>query len=139
MLYQLIYTSYATDALTRPVLNEIAEFSRQRNEASGITGVMLFHDGSILQVLEGEKDVVEALYAKIEKDSRHIQTMVLLRRETEIREFQGWRIGFKHIDDDSEDSPLFKLTHNTLKRVIPANSSVELQTISRTYARVNGL
>jgi len=137
--YQLIYTSYATNALTPSVLNEIADHSRQYNNAADITGVMLYHDGSILQVLEGEKDVVEALYAKIEKDPRHIQTMVLMRRVAENREFKGWRMGFKHVEADGEDSPLFKLTHNTLKRVIPANSSTELQTISRTYARVNGL
>ncbi|WP_416878720.1 BLUF domain-containing protein [Litorimonas sp.] len=139
MLYQLIFTSYATEALTPSVLNEIADLSRQNNLASGITGVMLYHDGSILQVLEGEKNVVEALFAKIEKDPRHIQIMVLLRREAEIREFEGWKMGFKHIDANGEETPLFKLTHNTLKRVIPANCSAELQTISRTYARVNGL
>ncbi len=139
MLYQLIFTSYATEALTPSVLNEIANLSRQNNMAAGISGVMLYHDGSILQVLEGEQSVVEALFAKIEKDSRHIQTMVLLRREAEVREFEGWKMGFKHIHDNGEETPLFKLTHNTLKRVIPANSSVELQTISRTYARVNGL
>lgn len=139
MLYQLIYTSYATEALTPSVLNEIADLSRRNNTEAGITGVMLYHDGSILQVLEGEKDAVETLYAKIEKDPRHIQTMVLIRRESDFREFQGWRMGFKHIEDDGDDSPLFKLTHDTLKRVIPANSSSELQTISRTYARVNGL
>jgi acylphosphatase len=139
VLYQLIFTSYATEALTPSVLNEIADLSRQTNLASGITGVMLYHDGSILQVLEGEKSVVEALFAKIEKDPRHIQIMVLLRREAAMREFEGWKMGFKHIDSNEEETPLFKLTHNTLKRVIPANSSVELQTISRTYARVNGL
>ena len=139
MIFQLIYTSYATDALTIPVLSQIASHSRQKNTAADISGVLLYHDGSILQVLEGERDTVEALYAKIEKDPRHIQTMVLLRREADFREFEGWKMGFKHINDDDDDSTLFKLTHNTLKRVIPANSSVELRTISRTYARVNGL
>lgn len=139
MPYQLIYTSYATDALTKPVLNEIAEVSRTHNCKVGITGVMLYHDGSILQVLEGEKKAVETLFAKIENDDRHIQIMVLMKRASESREFQGWRMGFKHAASNAEDSSLFKLTHNTLRRVIPANSSAELQTISRTYARVNGL
>ncbi len=139
MLYQLIYTSYATETLTPPVLNEIAESSRVYNRDNGITGVMLYHDGSILQVLEGKKEAVEALFTKIENDNRHIQIMVLMKRVSESREFKGWRVGLKHVEGNEEDSPLFKLTHNTLRRVIPANSSAELQTISRTYARVNGL
>ena len=139
MLYQLIYTSYATEALTSSVLNEIAEVSRTNNREAGITGVMLYHDGSILQVLEGEKEAVETLFAKIENDNRHIQIMVLMKRVSENREFQHWRMGFKHAASNEEDTSLFKLTHNTLRRVIPANSSTELQTISRTYARVNGL
>ena len=42
------------------------------NPASGVTGMLLYGNGTFLQALEGDEKVVADLYGKIEKDSRHI-------------------------------------------------------------------
>ena len=70
MIFQLIYTcALATDMLPSD-LESLAEDARKRNLDRGITGILLCKDGSILQVLEGEKSAVLELYANIARDAR---------------------------------------------------------------------
>jgi len=77
VVYQLIYTSSATQALDDFALREIAQSSNYNNQALGITGLLLFHEGSIMQVLEGDEMSVYSLYGKVKRDSRHTGCMIL--------------------------------------------------------------
>jgi hypothetical protein len=57
--------------------------------------------------------VVEALMAKIERDTRHGAVMVLLRRDTAEREFAAWSMGLVSTrglspDDLAAYSPLLR-------------------------------
>jgi hypothetical protein len=56
---------------------------------------MLLHaEGSFFQVLEGQADVVEALYAKIERDARHDQVTLIIKEPLSKRHFDAWTMGF---------------------------------------------
>ena len=136
MIFQLIYTC----ALARPLdcseLEMIAESSRERNLKLGITGILLCKDGSVLQVLEGDKEAVTELYHKITDDSRITKPLVLIKRMATEREFPKWSMGFKNAD---ETDSAFKLCSQSFPDVLPKNPSLEVDTIGRTFARVNGL
>lgn len=93
-LIQLVYASAATRQLSTEDLDEILDAARRNNGAAGITGMLLYHEGSFLQVLEGDPEVVDALFERIEGDPRHTDAMVLLRAEVEERGFERWRMGF---------------------------------------------
>ena len=93
-IHQLVYASAATHSMDEEELAQILGSARENNGALGITGMLLYHEGSFLQVLEGEKSAVEALFAKIEKDERHTETLVLLRADVEERSFRRWSMGF---------------------------------------------
>jgi hypothetical protein len=58
---------------------EIAEIAAKTNKASGITGILAVdvETGSVIQVIEGPKDKVALVCAKIEKDPRHSIDKVL--------------------------------------------------------------
>ena len=56
--------------------------------------MLLYHEGSFLQVLEGDEQVLESLYAKIAKDKRHHRLVALLRRQVDTRHFDQWQMGF---------------------------------------------
>ncbi|MCA9738410.1 MAG: BLUF domain-containing protein, partial [Gemmatimonadetes bacterium] len=71
----------------------LLEGARATNTRLGVTGLLLFHEGSFIQVLEGPPDVVEALYARIETDPRHGGALVLSRGLVEERSFGEWRMG----------------------------------------------
>lgn len=136
MVFQLIYTCALNNDVSCKDLAEIAKTSAVQNEARGITGMLICKDGSVLQILEGEEDVVEKLYEQIKRDSRVKNLIVLIRRMAETREFPDWSMGYRsaNIDDAA-----FNLSAASLPDALPLDPSPELRTISRTFARVNGL
>ena len=138
MVYQLIYTSTATPELDDFTLREIAQTSSFNNQVTGISGLLLFHEGSIMQVLEGDEMSVYSLYGKIKRDPRHVDCMILSSRMAERREFPNWFMGYKNISNRFDGTALFGLTKGNLARVIPTAPSQEVDVLTRTYAKVSG-
>jgi hypothetical protein len=79
-------------------LAEILRVARRHNPVNGITGVLLYRDGNFIQVLEGEPAAVEATFARIERDRRHRQVLVISREAQTERVFEHWAMGFRHIE-----------------------------------------
>jgi hypothetical protein len=93
MLVRLIYTSRAADSLTPDALGPIMKAARTRNAAAGITGVLVHSDGVFLQLLEGGRNAVSALYNRISRDERHRDVVLLAYDEVAERRFAGWAMG----------------------------------------------
>jgi hypothetical protein len=92
MLVRLLYASRA-NAVTPEVIDAILAQSRAHNPALGITGI-LCHGGKVfMQVIEGGRDTVNALYNAIVRDDRHHDVMVLHYEEITERRFSGWTMG----------------------------------------------
>ena len=77
------------------ILDEAIAF----NKRSDISGCLLYDQGYFVQILEGERTVVEVLYQKIKKDPRHFQIDVLSKGESQNRIFKSWNMGFINMDD----------------------------------------
>ena len=93
MLVRLLYASRAKEPLTPEVIDAILQSSRKGNPASGVTG-LLCHSGDVfMQVLEGGRDVVSALYNRIANDPRHTDVVLLKYEEITERRFAGWSMG----------------------------------------------
>jgi len=93
MLVRLLYASRAAEAVTLDIIESILASSRKHNPALGITGV-LCHGGDVyMQVLEGGRDAVNALYNKIVRDARHRDIALLHYQEVAERKFAGWTMG----------------------------------------------
>jgi uncharacterized membrane protein (DUF373 family) len=73
--------------------------SRKNNADKGVTGMLLYGNGTFLQVLEGEERAVDAIIAKIRKDPRHQNLKMLHRKTIERRQYSDWSMGFKRISD----------------------------------------
>ena len=93
-LYQLVFTSAATQALDVGELLEMLEKSRENNKKHGVTGALLYLSGVFLQVLEGPKDDILQLYELIQKDNRNKDIDPINVGPIEKREFKGWSMGF---------------------------------------------
>jgi len=93
---QLVYLSRATSYVDQPELCSIAEDSAKRNRAVNVTGALIFCNGYFLQVLEGPDEMVEALYAKIAKDSRHCDVMLIRESSAFERLFPDWNMASLH-------------------------------------------
>lgn len=84
------------------VVEGIVMPSIQANQADDISGCLWFGPGRFLQVLEGGADVVDALYARIERDRRHSEVTLLARRGIDQRRFQRWSLKVVHGDETTE-------------------------------------
>ena len=66
--------------------------ARLNNPAQGISGVLFFDQGKFIQVLEGEKDTLDALVAKIKLDPRHTNFKVLIDQPIQKQELADWNM-----------------------------------------------
>jgi len=79
-------------------LRDILLKARATNHDLRITGLLLYSEGMIMQVLEGEREVVQMLYERIRCDPRHKQVATLVDGPVERRVFPGWSMGFVPLD-----------------------------------------
>jgi len=93
-MIEIVYASAATVKFSPADLATLLAAARVRNQQDDITGVLLYHDGSFLQVLEGVESVVRSTFDRIAKDPRHGSVLLLKRGEIEERSFADWRMGF---------------------------------------------
>lgn len=97
-MQELIYASAAQTLLDPLQLGAILEVARRNNARLKVTGILLYHEGSFFQVLEGEAETVNALYARIRQDPRHRGVVELSRRAVEQASFGAWSMGFVALD-----------------------------------------
>lgn len=93
MLVRLMYASRAADGTDAETLASIVKQSKANNGGAGITGLLCFSDGIFLQVLEGGRNAVSAIYNRIAADPRHRDVVLLHYAEITERRFAGWSMG----------------------------------------------
>lgn len=138
-IFQLLYLSSARPELTEEALLQILSDSQQRNAAKDITGLLLHSDGNIIQVIEGDEPKVEALFTKIQNDSRHHQVMVLSRKFVEQRDFPEFKMGFKRATSQrlAEELPGFSdiVENRKLPKATLEGLSKHVSIFLKTFAR----
>lgn len=108
MLIQLIYVSTASELLPDRSLDEILESSVRHNIVQDVTGMLLYSEGSFMQVLEGEESAVEETYSRICNDHRNFDLIVLSREAITKREFSQWSMGYRRLtNEDVHKNPAF--------------------------------
>ena len=108
--HQLIYTSRPNTAVTEEFLLEILEAAQAKNAELRVTGLLAFHEGNFIQLLEGKKEEVMNLYRSTERDPRHNDLQIELDAETELRAVPSWNMGFtssKNFDSRIVEKPYF--------------------------------
>ena len=93
MLVRCVYASRPQSPLTQAAVDAILEQSRRNNPKHGITGMLCFTDDVFVQILEGGRDAVSTLFAKIVNDERHTDVTLILFDEIPVRRFGSWTMG----------------------------------------------
>lgn len=94
-MHYLVYISAAEYLMEDEDLRDILEASRRNNTKLGVTGLLLYHEGNFIQVLEGDKAVIGELYDKISIDNRHAYIFKMVQGQLDKRNFPDWSMGFK--------------------------------------------
>ena len=96
MLYELVYNSVAVPLdLPDIALEHILAGARRQNREAGVTGLLLFHGGDFVQLLEGTREAVGHIYHDIiVHDRRHRAVNLCWQQAVETRSFTGWSMGY---------------------------------------------
>lgn len=122
MLNRLIYSSHLTRPLTVVQMKEIADQASTRNKDIFVTGILLYNKSQFIQVLEGDRSHVNAVFQKILSDDRHNNIFILEFTDASERYFADWNMAYMGEGILTRDLILKYSTTDTLK---PAELSAE--------------
>lgn len=94
-LLELIYTSLAEPLNQTQDVKDILASSERNNQATSVTGLLLFDSQRYIQILEGGADDVEALFTVICQDRRHHSLELLHKGPITERSFETWRMAYE--------------------------------------------
>jgi hypothetical protein len=93
-LVHLIYASAATRPIEEEEILQLLSGARRHNHEIGVTGMLLYSEGSFFQVLEGEATVVEELFEMISRDGRHERITRIIQETIHDRAFGDWSMAY---------------------------------------------
>lgn len=99
-LLSITYVSSSSGLFDVAQLRDMLEEWRVVNHGRGLTGMLLYSGGNIIQTLEGPRDAVESTFAAIKADPRHTGVLTLFSEVTTSRAFPDWSMGFRHLSRD---------------------------------------
>lgn len=101
-LERLIYASRSIKAGGAGLSEQvriITAKSIHNNRLADITGFLAFGGDRFLQLLEGPAGEIDATFARIQGDSRHVDLSVIARGEAERRLFRDWNMAQHQVSE----------------------------------------
>ncbi len=93
----IVYFSSAIRLFTKDELEVLLIDSRVFNKEHGVTGFLLYHDGSFMQCIEGADDDLSKVYKRITDSSQHQGIVKVLDQFINIRSFADWAMGYSKL------------------------------------------
>jgi hypothetical protein len=126
-MFELIYCSAAKDGLTSTDISDILKIARDFNKKNNITGCLLYHNNEFIQILEGDKKIVQELYSKIVKDIRNFNVDLIAEGEKTEKSFENWSMAYKEFNKND--------LHNLNETIFKSNIIAFSELIDKpTYA-----
>ena len=118
-MHLVVYISKYTGARNEidSVLSDISKHAASSNKRLWITGLLFFHEGYFLQLIEGRKEDLEILMSKLERDPRHCDLHRIVDEAISGRSFEEWRMDSFNLNDfDKLDLDSVKAILDVYKR-----------------------
>lgn len=94
-LDSILYVSTAVHTPKAQEIRHLVKKARARNVEAGVTGILLHHDKSFMQYIEGDVDQLERIYQIIRNDKLHQGLSVIVHKPIDHREFPEWAMAYK--------------------------------------------
>ena len=121
-------------------LRQILTKSRVNNAQREITGVLLYREGNVLQIVEGREQAVIELFDKIKADTRHGGVIKLYQKPIEQRDFSDWSMGFHDLGAKDvvplEGYSRFMEQGCDLSAISPSQAEKLIKSFKRSVGRV---
>ena len=113
-MYELTYKSTAQPNCTQDDILDILHVSRRKNKECDVTGCLIYHKDSFIQILEGTKKDVKKIYKSITKDTRHYAIKLLWEGSLEARAFSDWNMAFYSLEGAKKANEVKQFEDNLL-------------------------
>jgi hypothetical protein len=104
-LIELTYVSEPAQNMSFLGLMRLLYHSYANNQASCITGALIYENNRFGQVIEGTEKDIELLWQKIQKDNRHKNVRLIARKLINDRSFSKWTMVFQGNDEIAKTLP----------------------------------
>jgi hypothetical protein len=106
-MHLIIYTSeyIGREEDVDDVLADIVTRSGINNLEFDITGLLFYHNGRFIQVLESDRDSLEGLMSILEKDGRHQNIQRIVDQTIKKRAFKEWSMDSLNLSEDATIDP----------------------------------
>ena len=94
----ICYVSTARWQLGDAELEHLLQAARTRNQEQGITGLLLYCEGSFMQYLEGPKEAVARIWDIIRGDEKHHHIITLFDRTVPARLYADWTMAYRRTE-----------------------------------------
>ncbi|MDX8351825.1 BLUF domain-containing protein [Cognatiyoonia sp. IB215182] len=121
-LTRLVYYSQRNPSMNVNV-DELLAVCRRNNAAMNVTGMLHYNGTNFLQVLEGGRAEVSAIYHRIAADPRHVNIILMACNDVRERIFPSWSMGL-HEGMSDETKQIF-LRYFPSNKVNPEAISVD--------------
>lgn len=141
MLRQVVYISSATRHFSPEAIEDLLARARANNERTGITGILIYHDLSFLQIVEGTRDDVDRLMARIKRDPSHTSLRIVQDESISERDFKSWAMACRVASAEEARviaHPPLKLDRGFISSLVPQLSSPVAQVFVGQVARAVG-
>lgn len=96
---RITYISRYAKSMSSEELKKLGALAADKNQELGVTGVLMASGGLFYQVIEGPGEIVDELYATIERDGRHTDLLLLDSEDgLEDRRFPDWSMRLVNLD-----------------------------------------
>ncbi len=96
---RVTYISRYAKSMSSEELKELGDLAAEKNRELGVTGVLMASGGLFYQVIEGPGEIIDELYATIERDGRHTDLLLLDSEDgVKARRFPDWSMGLVNLD-----------------------------------------
>ena len=97
---QILYCSLLSKPMDEAAIEALALAAANLNRMDHITGMLMHADGVFVQLIEGPRDALNHLWARILRDKRHRGVVQLYHRwEVEMRACLGWDMRYVRRED----------------------------------------
>ena len=100
-MLRITYISEESAPFSVSALLELLQQCHLNNPRQGLTGLLIYGNGTFLQSIEGEDEAVKALVEKISKDQRHRGFRMLRKEMATERLYGDWSMRFERLTEES--------------------------------------
>jgi hypothetical protein len=101
MVKRIKYVSRFEKPHSQADIEAIGEQSRANNQALDLTGMLIASGGLFYQVLEGPAEAVDEVYARIARDGRHTDLLLLSSEHEVERLYPTWSMEVINLDAEA--------------------------------------